>query len=158
NEGITLSKEELQDLYKQADFEVVLSNLFDDTGERPDWAKPYRITTTEEGIRIGLVGATAEFTPFYKRLGWTVTDAKQSIIDTVDEISGRTDLIICLSHLGIKEDEQLAELCPDIDVILGAHTHHIFHEGKEIGKTMLGAAGKFGMYIGHITIDLPASK
>lgn len=158
NEGITLSKEELRDLYKQADFDVVLSNLFDETGGRPGWAKPYRIMTTEDGVRIGLVGATAEFTPFYKRLGWTITDAKQSIIDTVERIKEQTDFIICLSHLGVKEDEQLAELCPDIDIILGAHTHHIFHEGKEIGNTLLGAAGKYGMYIGHITIDLPSNR
>src|SRR5690606_46067 len=63
-----------------------------------------------------------------------------------------------LSHLGIKEDEQLVDLCPEIDVLLGAHTHHIFHDGKMIGNTMLGAAGKFGIYIGHITVDLQSGE
>ncbi|RNF39303.1 bifunctional metallophosphatase/5'-nucleotidase [Planococcus salinus] len=154
NEGITLSKEELNDLYVQADFDVIVGNLFDQKGDRPEWAKPYQIIKTTGGTRIGLVGATADFTPFYKRLGWQLTDGKEAVLQAVEEIKDRTDLIICLSHLGIKEDEYLAELCPDIDVLLGAHTHHIFQKGKEIGKTLLGAAGKFGYYIGHITIDL----
>lgn len=153
NEGITLSKEELNDLYQEANFDVIISNLVAENGDKPEWAKPYKILFTAEGKRIGLVGATAEFTPFYKRLGWKVTAAKESIIQSVEEIKDHTDFIICLSHLGIKEDEILAEICPDIDLILGAHTHHVFHDGKMIGNVLLGAAGKFGAYLGHVIIE-----
>lgn len=153
NEGITLSKDELNDLYVEADFEVVVSNLFDLQGRRPDWAKPFHVIHTKNGTRIGLVGATAEFTPFYQKLGWKITDAKQSIIEAVKEIENEVDLIVCLSHLGVKEDELLAELCPQIHLILGAHTHHIFHDGKWQGNTLMGAAGKFGFYIGHVTVE-----
>ena len=158
NEGITLGKEELNELYLQADFEVIVANLFDLDGTRPEWAKPSHLFETKKGTKIGLVGATAEFTPFYRRLGWAVTDAKESISQAVEEIKEEADIIICMSHLGIKEDENLAELSPALDIILGAHTHHIFHEGKMIGDTMLGAAGKFGMYIGHISMDLETGE
>jgi 2',3'-cyclic-nucleotide 2'-phosphodiesterase (5'-nucleotidase family) len=153
NEGITLSKDELDELYVQANFDVIVSNLYEESGARPKWAKPFEVLETAEGLKIGLVGATAEFTSFYQRLGWNVTDAKEAIIESVGAIKDTADFIICLSHLGIREDEQLAELCLDIDVILGAHTHHIFHEGKKIGNSLLGAAGKYGMFIGHITFD-----
>lgn len=158
NEGITLSKEELDDLYKEADFDVILSNLLSGNGERPAWAKPYKIIRTPAGKRIGLVGATAEFTPFYERLGWKITAARESIIQAVDKIKAETDFIVCLSHLGIREDEILAESCPEIDLILGAHTHHIFHEGKMIGDVLLGAAGKFGAYLGHVIIEEDLKK
>lgn len=158
NEGITLSKEELTELYVQANFPVVLSNVFDLQGQRPTWAKPFHIIQTAGGKRIGLVGATAEFTPFYRKLGWQITDAKTSIMEAVEQIKEVTDLIICLSHLGIKEDELLAAQCPDIHIILGAHTHHVFHQGKWQGDTLLGAAGKFGMFVGHITVEQPFEK
>ncbi|EGA90466.1 hypothetical protein GPDM_04849 [Planococcus donghaensis MPA1U2] len=158
NEGITLSKEELDDLYVQADFDVVVSNLFDFQGNRPTWAKPHQIIRTKSGTRIGLVGATAEFTPFYRKLGWQITDAKESISQSVEAIKDETDLIVCLSHLGIKDDELLAERCPQINIILGAHTHHVFHDGKWQGDTLLGAAGKFGFYIGHITVEKEFKK
>lgn len=153
NEGITLSKKELDELYTDADFDVILSNLLSENGQRPEWAKPYKIFFTAAGKRIGLVGATAEFTPFYERLGWKVTAARDSILQSVDEIKDQTDFIVCLSHLGIREDEILAETCPEIDLILGAHTHHIFHDGKVIGNVLLGAAGKFGAYLGHVIIE-----
>lgn len=153
NEGITLSKEELNDLYAGAQFDVILSNLLGEDGLRPDWAKPHKIFETAEGKRIGLVGATAEFTPFYERLGWKITAARESIQQSVGAIKDRVDFIVCLSHLGIREDEILAEACPEINLILGAHTHHIFHEGKVIGNVLLGAAGKFGAYVGHVIIE-----
>src|SRR5690606_16127593 len=153
NEGITLSKEELDELYNTAEFDVILSNLLYGNGERPEWAKPHKIICTPAGTRIGLVGATAEFTPFYERLGWIVTGARESILKSVEEIKHHTDVIVCLSHLGVRDDELLAESCPDIDVILGAHTHHIFHDGKMIGNVLLGAAGKFGAYLGHVIIE-----
>ena len=158
NEGITLSKEELNELYTQADFEVIVANLFDEDGQRPHWAIPFHLIEAANGLKIGLVAATAEFTPFYDRLGWQVTGGKEAIYEAVEEIKETADLIICLSHLGIHEDELLAENCPELDIILGAHTHHIFHEGKMIGNTLLGAAGKFGFYLGHVTVELPSKE
>lgn len=154
NEGITLSKAELDELYVQADFSVVVANLLDLDGKQPEWASPNQIIVTKDGTKIGLIAATAEFTPFYHRLGWQVTSGREAIKREAAEIRGSVDFLICMSHLGIREDELLAAECPELDIILGAHTHHLFHQGKEIGGTLLGAAGKFGYYIGHIEIDI----
>ena len=65
-------------------------------------------------------------------------------------------MIVCLSHMGIHEDEKLAVECPEIDIIFGAHTHHLFHEGKLIGNTLLAATGKYGEYVGHVTVKFDA--
>ena len=46
--------------------------------------------------------------------------------------------------MGLTEDEKLAKECPLIDVILGAHTHHLFTEGEFVGNTLLAATGKYG--------------
>ena len=158
NEGITLSKAELDELYDQADFSVVVANLMDLDGNQPTWASPNHIIETKNGTKIGLIAATAEFTPFYRRLGWQVTGGREAIKREAAEIRGSVDFLICMSHLGIREDELLAEECPEVDIILGAHTHHLFHQGKEIGGTLLGAAGKFGYYVGHIEIDIATRK
>ncbi len=160
NEGITMAKEELSSLYKDAEFDVIVCNLFDQDGGRPAWALPYTIYVTERGTRIGVIGATAEYTTFYTKLGWQVTSPSVALKRVVEDIVERTDVIVCLSHLGITEDEKLAVECPDIDVIFGAHTHHLFHEGKLMGNTMLAATGKYGEYVGHVTVkvDIHAKK
>lgn len=154
NEGITMAKEELSSLYKAAEFDVIVCNLFDQDGEPPMWALPYTIYVTAKGTRIGVVGATAEYTTFYMKLGWQVTSPSEELKRVVEDIVERTDVIVCLSHLGITEDEKLAVECPAIDIIFGAHTHHLFHEGKLIGQTMLAATGKYGEYVGHVTVQV----
>ena len=59
NEGITLSKAELDELYDQADFSVVVANLMDLDGNQPTWASPNHIIETKNGTKIGLIAATA---------------------------------------------------------------------------------------------------
>ncbi len=152
NEGITMSKEALSALYKDAKFDVILSNLFEEDGSRPKWLLPYKIYVTDQGTRIGVIGATAEYKAFYSKLGWQVTPPRDNLKLVAESIANETDMIVCLSHMGIHEDEKLAVECPEIDVIFGAHTHHLFHEGKLIGKTLLAATGKYGEYVGHVTV------
>ncbi len=153
NEGITLSFDDLYNLYNDADFDVVVANLKPIEGEQPKWLKPYTILQTKYGTKIGVVGATAIFEAFYKALNWHVVDPKEKIIEVVNEIKDEVDIILCLSHLGITEDELLANLCPSIDVIFGAHTHHLFEQGKVINNVLLTGCGKFGLYTGHLSLQ-----
>lgn len=154
NEGITLPHDSLNEMYDHADFPVLVANLYHLDHRRPHWAKPFHIFTTKNGVRIGVIGLTANFTEFYEQLQWKVTDPLQELAIQINELSLATDVIVLLSHLGMKVDEKIAETYPQIDVILGAHTHHIFHEGKLINNTILGAAGKFGNYVGHVTLTI----
>ncbi|MGN7387401.1 bifunctional metallophosphatase/5'-nucleotidase [Sporosarcina sp. SAFN-015] len=154
NEGITMSKKALNSLYEGADFDVVLCNLSETDGSFPKWLVPYKIYSTEQGITIGVVGATAMYTAFYEKLGWHIEEPKRLLKKIADQIRHKTDIIVCLSHLGVHEDRFLAEQCDSIDVILGAHTHHLFPEGELVNHTLLAATGKFGEYVGHIAIQL----
>jgi 5'-nucleotidase len=156
NEGITMSHEALSALYTDAQFDVILGNLFEEDGSRPEWAQHYKIYVTPKGTRIGVIGATAEYKTFYAKLGWQVTSPCQNLVRIAESIADETDLIVCLSHMGIHEDEKLAVDCPNIDIIFGAHTHHLFHEGKLIGNTLLAATGKYGEYVGHVTVRFDA--
>ncbi|MCG7346525.1 bifunctional metallophosphatase/5'-nucleotidase [Sporosarcina sp. ACRSL] len=152
NEGITMSKRSLNTLYEGADFDVVLCNLYDMDKSVPKWLKPYLIYETAAGIRIGVIGATAMYTDFYAKLGWHIGEPRQAVKQLTEQIRHKTDVIVILSHLGVHEDRLLAEECEQIDVILGAHTHHLFIEGEMVNDTLLAATGKFGEYVGHVKI------
>lgn len=150
NEGITLTFEQLYHLYDNAKFEVIVGNLTPQQGENPSWLKRSTILTTQHGTTIAVVGATAPFEMFYRSLNWHVTDPIEAIMDEVRAIYKQVDLIVCLSHLGMNDDELLAERCPEIDVIFGAHTHHVFEQGKWVNGVLLTGGGKFGQYTGHL--------
>lgn len=152
NEGITLAFEDLTALYEEAAFDVVVANIQALTGENPSWLKPYTILTTMYGTTIAVIGATAQYDVFYRTLNWEVTEPRKALVLLVQKLRQEVDMIVCLSHLGISDDELLANECPDIDVIFGAHTHHTLPEGKIVNGVLLTGGGKFGQFTGHLTI------
>ena len=158
NEGITFSKEDLNTLYDDAVFPVILCNLFHLDGSRPVWASPSVVKTMDSGVKIGVTGATVPFRQFYEPLGWSVTDPVTSLKEETDKLKETCDFIICLSHLGYSEDEYLAAHNPDIDLILGSHTHHVLKEGIEIDGTWINQSGKGGSYIGEAKIMISSSN
>lgn len=56
-------------------------------------------------------------------------------------------------------DEHMAEHY-DIDVILGAHTHHLFERAVLMNHTLLCCCEKWGRYVGHVqlTVDKETKK
>ncbi|MGY4689059.1 bifunctional metallophosphatase/5'-nucleotidase [Salibacterium sp. K-3] len=153
NEGITLSKKELESLYEEAEFKVLLANLFDENGRLPSWARPYDIVKTKEGIRIGLIGMTVPFYPFYRELGWDVRDPADILPALASEVSKQADAVVLLSHLGYPQDEEIARSYSDIDVILGAHTHHLLKTSILLNDTLIAQCGKNGYYAGQVKLE-----
>lgn len=153
NEGITLSHEELFHLYDNANFDVVVANVYASHGMKPAWMKPYVILTTAMGTKIGVIAATAMFEVYYEELNWHMDDARSTLLRLAHQLREEVDIVLCLSHLGITEDELLADECPEIDVIFGSHTHHVLPEGKVINGVLLTGGGKFGQYTGHLILE-----
>lgn len=154
NEGLTFTKGVLEEIYSKKDFEIVVCNLKDiETNKTPSWIKEYWIQEIKN-IKIGWIGATAQYETFYKLQGWIVEEPFQKIEHIVSEIKDKVDIIILLSHLGIKADEKIARTMPEIDVILGSHTHRFFEKGiKNDNQPLICQVGIFGDYVGHLIID-----
>lgn len=157
NEGITLPHDQLDHLYENAQFPVVLSNLFE-KGKRPSWAKPYHMITMESGLKLCLLGVTIAYTPVYEKLGWNITDPFDSIRDMLREVKGQADVIVLLSHLGIIHDREVARDFPEIDIILGSHTHHLLEQGEMDNGVLLACAEKYGHYIGCVELTIDTAR
>ena len=152
NEGITLSHEHLFHLYQDAQFHVVCSNLNCLRDEQPRWLKQHKILTTNSGLKVGFIGLTAPFNPYYHLLDWHIDDPMETIEKQLMLLKGKVHIIVLLSHLGIYEDEAIALKFPEIDVIIGGHTHHLLKTGEIIHHSLLTAAGKHGAYVGEVTL------
>ncbi|WP_117168976.1 bifunctional metallophosphatase/5'-nucleotidase [Paraliobacillus sediminis] len=152
NEGITLEHHDLFQLYDAAAFSVVCANLTSLDGVNPDWLKTSDQFETQSGIKIGIIGLTAPFHAFYDPLGWKVEDPYIGLERELIKLKDKTDIIILLSHLGINDDEWIADHYPAVDVIIGGHTHHLFRDGYKRNESILTAAGKYGHYVGEIIL------
>jgi len=154
NEGLTYTPEQMKKVYSdQATFRIVGSNIREMvTGEVPDWMVPYDILHKGD-LRIGLIGVTTTYTEFYELLGWHVLQPYDVIAELSAIVRPQVDLLVVMSHLGIMHDRAIAERTPEIDLILGGHTHHLFEQAEKIGNTYVCAAGKFGSHLGRIEIE-----
>lgn len=158
NEGVNLPFNDLNQLYENAQFDVLVANFYYQDGSYPNWIKPYKVYQTEQGTRVGVIGLTAQFAHLYGLLGWKVTETHIELKKWLERLKAESDIIILLSHLGLDDDERIAADFPDIHVILGGHTHHFLEKGKLVEDTLLGAAGKYGYFVGHITLQLNEQK
>ncbi len=157
NEGLGLTHAELDRLYQKANFDVVLGNLTDtQTGAQPDWALPAKLITTAAGTRVLLLAFTAPFTLTYPLNGWTPASVKDRLPQLLAQYAGQYDVLVVMSHLGINVDRWLAKHFPSIDVIIGSHTHHLLVNGEDDHGVLLAAAGKYGEYVGRITLTIGA--
>ncbi|NLP52323.1 bifunctional UDP-sugar hydrolase/5'-nucleotidase [Bacillus sp. RO1] len=151
NEGITLDYQGLSKLYEDAEFPVLAANLFEENGNYPCWVKPYDVKDMGD-VKVAFIGVTVFYQHFYSLLGWKIDDPYIILEKHLPVLKEEADIIVVLSHLGISDDEEMARRFPDIDVILGGHTHHVLPEGRRIGNTLICGAGKYGQYIGQVDL------
>ncbi|MDQ0352812.1 2',3'-cyclic-nucleotide 2'-phosphodiesterase (5'-nucleotidase family) [Alkalibacillus filiformis] len=151
NEGITLPKDNLYHLYDDAQFDVVCANLRPSDAPSPFWLKPYEIYTTPNQTKVGVIGLTAPFKKFYEQLDWDVTDPYAKLDQYIPFLRNECDLIVVMSHLGMYDEEAIAEKYP-VDVIFGGHTHHLYEEAKKVNGTLINAVGKQGRFFGYVNL------
>ncbi|MCC3375695.1 bifunctional UDP-sugar hydrolase/5'-nucleotidase [Cohnella sp. REN36] len=153
NEGLTCTRSQLDSLYRNASFPVICANMREAaTGDYPSWLSP-SLTLRRAGMTIAILGVTAPYHEYYDLLGWQASDPFETAAAWVAEKRGEADALIVLSHLGLRQDERLAVAAPGIDLILGAHTHHLLETPLRVGDTTICAAGKFGRHVGIVEIE-----
>ncbi|GEO58056.1 bifunctional metallophosphatase/5'-nucleotidase [Companilactobacillus bobalius] len=158
NEGLGNSHEELEHLYDHANFPVILGNLYEEKNNKlADFAVQSKIFTTKAQTKIGVIGLTAPFILTYPLLNWDIRLIQDMLPKVLQDVKD-CDVIVLLSHLGVSMDRLIASKHPEIDVIIGSHTHHLFPKGEMDNGVLLAAAGKYGQNVGTINLELNQDK
>lgn len=81
-------------------------------------------------------------------------DHKQALRRVVDQVLAKDPQahLVLLSHLGYDEDVHLAKDFPELNVILGGHTHTILKQPSQIGGVSICQAGQYGRFVGHLSL------
>ena len=142
--------------------EVLCANLVDGkTGQNP--YKPYTIVE-RNGVKLAIIGLVAEDTyrraPAHATEGWQFLTANQAVRSVIPTISEEYDLLITLNHIGIKVDRKLAGQVPEIDLIVGGHSHTPLHQVEYRNHTPIVQAGCYGEYVGvlELLVDIEADS
>lgn len=155
---------QLREQEKAAKFKFLSANIIDEGGKAA--FTPYVIKDVGDK-KIAIVGFTTpdtpNITPAPNSAGLKFHDpAKYS--DLVKSLKRENDMVIALSHLGYFPDEShginapgdetLAKRIPEIDVIVGGHTHTELSKPVVIGNTHIVQAKESGHYLGRMDISL----
>ena len=158
NEGISNPHWVLEHLFDHVDYPILLSNLREEDETMPKWARDYEIITTKQGARIALVGLTAAYPMTYGPNHWHIKMLGETMDRVLPEIEGKYDVLILLTHVGLKMDCWLAKHYPQIDLIVGGHSHDLLKNGLEVNGVWITQTGKWGHYVGDILIELEDHK
>ena len=153
-------------------FPLLIAN-YEFTGTPMDLKfQPYKIFQKGD-LKIGVLGVGIELKGLVPEnlYGKTIyTNPIEAANRTADELRKKgCDMIICLSHLGDKydddrlSDEILAKESFDIDLIIGGHTHRFFEEPRKYrnrkgSDVVVNQVGWAGIQLGRLDYSFSGSK
>ncbi len=140
-------------------FPVSAANLLDAKTGKPV-LETSRIFTVR-GKKMGVFGL---ITPGLTRLtlqknyeGLTVEDPVECARKMVQQFRDEgVEFIVAVTHEGVQEDEKLAADVPDLDLIIGSHSHTFIPVARVVGKTRIVQTGSYGRNLGIIKLTLHA--
>jgi 5'-nucleotidase/UDP-sugar diphosphatase len=159
--------ENLAEQLKQAKFQIISANL--DCSKFPPLGDLVKSSVVKEinGQKVGFIGCV---TPDLETLALNRGEVKlkqkgpdwyQPIKDEVEKLKKEgINKIIILSHSGLDRERDLAKNIPDIDAVVGGHSHtrmdrpEIF-EHPGVGTTVVVQTGSYGRALGklHLAFD-----
>lgn len=109
------------------------------------------------GKTIGVFGVTVPMATPKKADAALWDNLFESPIETakrlVAELRPQCDLLIALTHIGIAQDRKLAEAVPELDLIVGGHTHVVLEQPEWVNGVPIVQAGSHGRYFGQVIFD-----
>ncbi len=119
-----------------------------------DGAVVYRVVN---GIRVGIIGVVTSDLPGppssqLANSGPLYKPASEVVGELLPEVQANSDLVLVLSHCGIEVDRQIARENPEVDVIIGGHTHSAISEPERVGRTVITMATENTKKVGRLDI------
>lgn len=146
---------------KETEFTNILANA-DFTGTPMPATEPY-ILKEINGVRIAMVGLIT-----IDESGHPVgKDESYGEIEFTDPLKTamahsalreNCDLYIAVTHIGAEPDSLLAMQSPEIDLIIGGHSHTVIPVGKKINNTVITQTGKGLKYAGVTVVTHRGGK
>jgi len=124
-------------------------------------AKPFSIHNLQ-GMRVGVIGMAnlSSMNSIYvspNRLGIVPLNTVEVAQFYIDLLRPMVDLIVVVSHMGLRDDELLVSSTRGIDIVFGGHLHIVLNPPKTVrdldGRPVLVVhSGAFMKYLGRLDV------
>jgi 5'-nucleotidase/UDP-sugar diphosphatase len=156
NHEFDYGQENLKRLMGLASFPFLSANIVSPSTQKL-FATDY-IVNSYDGLNVAMFGLTTDETPVATHPD-NVADLEflppiETAKDLVPALKKKAQVVIALTHIGFEMDEQLAEEVPDIDVIIGGHSHTRVDSTVHVGQTLVCQAYEYGICLGRADITV----
>jgi len=148
----------LKGMIDRAKFPVVCANVvYKKNTKRTIYdVKPYIIKKVGD-LKVGILGLctpkTRTITKKENVKGLLFLDPAKTAEKYIPKMKKEgANVIVALTHLGIKDDIKLAKDVKGIDVIVGGHSHTMIKDPKMVGNTLIVQAKSKGRYLGKLEL------
>jgi 5'-nucleotidase len=140
---------------QRANFPILAANCRNDGEPLPEGLHEYVKFSLSPQVTMGVLGLTAPWGNLYELFDLRLPDFIQVARRIVEQFKQEgVRPIVVLSHLGLEDDRRLVEAVPGIDIIIGAHTHHLLPEGEEFQGVLIVMAGDYARALGRVELSL----
>ncbi|MFI5385987.1 MAG: metallophosphoesterase [Fimbriimonadales bacterium] len=114
---------------------------------------PGHLIVEASGLRIGVVGVMVPMVT--ERMATQVASAYlwdppiPVATREAEALRPQVDCLIALTHIGLRQDRELAFQCSLFDLILGGHSHDVLTQPEMVGKTAICQTGSHGRFAGR---------
>lgn len=167
NHEFDLGLDNMKVQFEKVNFPILSANMDFSKTVLKDVIKPY-VVLERKGLKIGVFGLTPDPDGLVKKAWYAGVEyitpawAANATVKTLRE-EEECDLVVCLSHLGLYGDKNLARATRGIDLILGGHSHTYMKQPEYIEnldgqKVPISQMGSKGRSIGEMTLTFEAQE
>jgi 5'-nucleotidase / UDP-sugar diphosphatase len=156
NHEFDLGMEFLGKRMNQAKFPFICCNV-DASGTILEQPKPYVVFDVNENLKLVVLGiielgenGIPDSHPS-KMTGLKFTDGISTAMKYSDLKKDNT-VFVGLTHLGVLDDVRLAKAMPQLDLIIGGHSHTLIDTAMIVNGVMITQAGSGLKYVGKATL------
>lgn len=148
----------MREMTSWAKYHLVVANLVDSKGNRV--FKPFTIVQVK-GVKIAVIGLLTPETPIVVKKGNTAgyqfLDPAATVKKYLPAMRKQgAEFIVAVTHQGVDADKALAAAVPEIDAIVGGHSHTKLAKAEMVGDTPIVQADKYGRHVGILELTLDA--
>lgn len=139
----------------RSNFPILAANCRDGEGPLVAGLHEYALVPLPSGANMGAIGLTAPWGDIYQLFGLHFPDFFDLARRLIDQLRAQDAApIILLSHLGLEDDRRMADALPDLDLIIGAHSHNRLPTGEERNGVLIAQTGHYAEALGRIDLTV----
>jgi 2',3'-cyclic-nucleotide 2'-phosphodiesterase (5'-nucleotidase family) len=137
---------------------VLCGNLRTKSGGRP---LPGTLVLQRGGLKVGVLGVSVamvtERMAAAAASAYLWDDPVRTALGLAAALRKECDLVVALTHIGWRLDQELAARSSDVDVVLGGHSHTVLERPERVGAAWVCQGGSHGRFVGVYEWD-PGSR